>query len=141
MSLLDNLELHVDIDVVQKAKANSAIMLSFPPHCTHKLQPLDVGVNGPFKTYCAKAQEDWLRNNPGMTMSIYKIPGIVKYAWPLAATPSNINNAFKKAGVSPYNPDIFTDENFASSFVTDRPMPDANIHWNWVTIRNQSSKN
>lgn len=103
-------------------------MLSFPPHCTHNSQPLDVGVNGPFKTYCAKAQENWLRNNPGKTMSIYEIPGIVKHAWPLAATPNNIMNAFKKAGISPYSPDIFTDEDFAPSFVTDRPMPDtANI--------------
>ncbi|CAB3250214.1 unnamed protein product [Arctia plantaginis] len=126
--LLDNHQSHVDIDVVEKAKANSVIMLSFPPHCTHNLQPLDVGVNGPFKTYCAKAQENWLRNNPGKTMSIYEIPGIVKHAWPLAATPNNIMNAFKKAGISPYNPDIFTDEDFAPSFVTDRPMPDtANI--------------
>lgn len=125
--LLDNHQSHVDIDVVEKAKANSVIMLSFPPHCTHNLQPLDVGVNGPFKTHCAKAQENWLRNNPGKTMSIYEIPGIVKHAWPLAATPNNIMNAFKKAGISPYNPDIFTDEDFAPSFVTDRPMPDANI--------------
>lgn len=56
--LLDNHQSHVDIDVVEKAKATSIIMLSFPPHCTHNLQPLDVGVNGPFKTYCAKAQEN-----------------------------------------------------------------------------------
>lgn len=102
-------------------------MLSFPPHCTHNLQPLDVGVNGSFKTFCAKAQENWLRNNPGKTMSIYEIPGIVKHAWPLAATPNNIMNAFNKAGISPYNPEIFTDEDFAPSFVTDRPMPDTNI--------------
>ncbi|KAL4711355.1 hypothetical protein ACJJTC_019196 [Scirpophaga incertulas] len=57
-------------------------------------------------------------------MSIYEIPGVVKHAWPLAATPNNILNAFKKAGISPYNPEIFTDEDFAPSFVTDRPMPD-----------------
>ncbi|CAH1966294.1 unnamed protein product [Acanthoscelides obtectus] len=87
----------------------------------------DVGVNGPFKTYCTKAQQNWLRNNPGKTMSIYEIPGIVKIAWPVAATPNNIMNAFKKAGISPYNPDIFTDEDFAPSFVTDRPLPDTNI--------------
>lgn len=120
--LLDNHCSHIDINVIEKAKANSIIMLSFPPHCTHMLQPLDVGVNGPFKTYCAKAQDNWLRNNPGKTMSIYEIPGIVKTAWPLAASPSNIINAFKKTGVYPYNPQIFTDEDFAPSFVTDRPL-------------------
>lgn len=57
-------------------------------------------------------------------MSIYEIPGIVKYAFPLAATPTNICNAFKKAGIWPYDSTVFTDEDFAPSFVTDRPMPD-----------------
>ncbi|CAK1596475.1 unnamed protein product [Parnassius mnemosyne] len=122
LPLLDNHSSHVDINVVEKAKANSIIMLSFPPHCTHMLQPLDVGVNGPFKAYCAKAQDNWLRNNPGKTMSIYEIPGIVKTAWPLAATPTNIINSFKNTGICPHNPDIFTSDDFAPSFVTDRPF-------------------
>lgn len=126
--LLDNHQSHIDIGVVEKAKASSVIMLSFPPHYTHRLQPLDVGVNGPLKTYCAKAQDNWLRNNPRKTMSIYELPGILKYAWPLAATPTNIINSFKKAGVCPFDPNIFTDEDFAPSFVTDRPMPNADFH-------------
>jgi hypothetical protein len=123
--LLDNHSSHIDIKVVEKAKENSVIMLSFPPHCTHRLQPLDVGFNGPFKSYCAKAQDNWLRNNPGKTMSIYEIPGIVKYAWPLASTPTNICNAFKKAGIWPYDPNVFTDDDFAPSFVTDRSPPES----------------
>ncbi|XP_050678651.1 jerky protein homolog-like [Leptidea sinapis] len=122
--LLDNHSSHIDIDVIEKAKKNSVILLSFPPHCTHRLQPLDVGVNGPFKTYCSKAQNNWLRTNPGKIMSIYEIPGIVKYAFPLAVTPINICNAFKKAGIWPYNSNVFTDEDYAPSFVTDRPMPE-----------------
>ncbi|KAL4707715.1 hypothetical protein ACJJTC_014896 [Scirpophaga incertulas] len=55
-------------------------------------------------------------------MSIYEIPGIVKSAWPLAATPVNIMNAFKKAGICPFNPGVFTEEDYAPSFVTDRPL-------------------
>lgn len=76
--LLDNHGSHIDIEVVDKAKENGVIMLSFPPHCSHRLQPLDVGVYGPFKHYCATAQDNWMRNNPGKTMSIYEIPAIVK---------------------------------------------------------------
>jgi hypothetical protein len=30
-------------------KKNGIVLLSFPPHCTHKLQPLDRAVFGPFK--------------------------------------------------------------------------------------------
>lgn len=82
--------------------------------------------NGPFKTYCTKAQDAWLRNYPGKTMSIYEIPGIVRTAWPQAATPTNITNAFKKTGICPYNPNVFTSEDYAPSFVTDRSLSDAN---------------
>lgn len=121
--ILDNHHSHVDINVVEKAKANSIVMLSFPPHCTHRLQPLDVGINAPFKNYCAKAQDNWLRNNPGKTMTIYEIPDIVKYALPLAATPVNIINSFKKTGIWPFNANIFSDDDFAPCFVTDQPRP------------------
>lgn len=120
--LLDNHSSHIDINVIEKAKANGIVMLSFPPHCTHRLQPLDVGVYGPFKNYCAIAQDNWMRNNPGKTMSIYELPGIVKYAWPLASTYNNIANGFKKAGIYPFDKNIFTDEDFAPSYVTDRPL-------------------
>lgn len=121
--LLDNHQSHIDINEVEKAKANSIIMLLFPPHCTHRLQPLDVGVNAPFKNYCAKAQDNWLRNNPGKTMSIYEIPEIVKYALPLAVTSINIMSSFRKTGIWPFDPNVFTDEDFAPSIVTDRPLP------------------
>ncbi|XP_063898723.1 uncharacterized protein LOC135119085 [Helicoverpa armigera] len=47
--LLDNHTSHLDIEVVETAKENNVVLLSFPPHCSHKLQPLDVGVYGPFK--------------------------------------------------------------------------------------------
>lgn len=44
-------------------------------------------------------------------MSIYEILGM---------------NKSMKGGISPYNPNILTDEGFGSSFVTDRHMPDNN---------------
>ena len=42
--LLDNHASHLSIDVLHLAKDSEIDMLSFPPHCSHKLQPLDVGV-------------------------------------------------------------------------------------------------
>ncbi|XP_066585179.1 uncharacterized protein [Prorops nasuta] len=121
--LLDNHHSHIGINIIDKARANGIIMLSFPPHCSHRLQPLDVGVYGPFKKYCASAQDNWMRKNPGKTMKIYDLPEIVKYAWPLASTPMNISKAFEKCGISPLNSNVFKDVDFAPSFVTDRDMP------------------
>lgn len=62
--VLDNHSSHLHIETLNLAK-EAGIMLSFPPHCSHKLQPLDVSVFGPLKKYCAASQDTWLRNNPG----------------------------------------------------------------------------
>ena len=39
--LLDNHESHASIEAITFAKENGIIMLTFPPHTSHKLQPLD----------------------------------------------------------------------------------------------------
>lgn len=98
-------------------------MLSFPPHCSHNLQPLDVGVYRPFKNYVNRAQTVWMHNNPGKTMTIYDIPGVVKESLLLALNPANITNGFRASGIWPLNVDIFQDSDFAPSYVTDRPDP------------------
>nr|CAH7738863.1 unnamed protein product [Callosobruchus chinensis] len=111
-----------DIEVVETAKANNVVLLSFPPHCSNKLQPMDVGVYSPFKNYYATQQDAWLRSNPGKTMTIHDIPSIVSKSLPLALNPVNIINSFRKTGIAPFNKDVFQDEDFLCSFVTDRPL-------------------
>lgn len=39
--LLDNHDSHLNIEVLNYCKSNGIVLLSFPPHCSHKLQPLD----------------------------------------------------------------------------------------------------
>jgi len=107
--LLDNPSSHLTIQTIDLAKNSGVVMLSFPPHCSHRLQPLDVSVFGPFKTYLANAQDGWLRSNAGKTMTIYDLPKIVANTLPLATTALNIINGFKRTGIFPYNRDIFTD--------------------------------
>ena len=82
-----------------------------------------MSVYGPFKKFAGAAQDGWLRSNPGKTMSIYDLPLIVAEALPQALTPSNIMSGFRAAGIMPFNPDIFQESAFLSSYVTDRPAP------------------
>ncbi|XP_071575010.1 uncharacterized protein [Temnothorax nylanderi] len=124
--VLDNHSSHLSIDSLKYAKENGIVMLSFPPHCSHKLQPLDRTVFGPFKKYVNSACDAWILNNPSRTMNIYNIPEIVAVAYPLAMTPTNIQAGFKCTGIFPYNKDIFSDLDFAPSFITDRPPPEEN---------------
>lgn len=121
--LLDNHETHLSVPALDYAKENGITMLSFPPHCSHKLQPLDRSVFGPLKAFFNSACDNWMKTHPGKTISIYDIPGLVKDVFPMAATPSNIMAGFRVSGVYPFNRDIFTDLDFLPSYVTDRPEP------------------
>ncbi|XP_050562232.1 jerky protein homolog-like [Spodoptera frugiperda] len=122
--LLDNHSSHVHINALDFCKNNGIILLSFPPHCSHRLQPLDRSAYGPLKKAVNLACDAWMRNHPGRTMSIYDIPGIVASAMPVALTASNIQAGFRKTGTYPYNRNLFTELDFAPAFVTDRPNPE-----------------
>ncbi|KAK2577808.1 hypothetical protein KPH14_012677 [Odynerus spinipes] len=119
--VLDNHFSHLHVETLNLAKENGIIMLSFPPHCSHKLQPLDVSVFGPFKKYCASAQDTWLRNNPGKTITIYDTPKIVADSLPFAQTSMNIMSGFRKTGIFPFNANIFSADEFSSKFSTEDP--------------------
>ena len=121
--LLDNHASHVAFEVIEYAKENGIVLLSFPPHCSHRLQPLDVAVYGPLKGRVGRAQQNWHRSHPGMAMTIYDIPSIVKQVWDDTFTVSNITAGFEKSGVQPYNSEVFKESDFSPSDVTDRPDP------------------
>jgi len=40
--LVDNVETHFSLESLTLAKEKGLTILTFPPHCTHKLQPLDL---------------------------------------------------------------------------------------------------
>ena len=122
--LLDNHQSHTSIEVIDYAKENNITLLSFPQaHCSHRLQPLDVGVYGPFKAYYNQAADNWMRENPAQPMTIHVIPKLVAYALPKAMTPSNILSGFRSTGIFPFDRNIFGDDAFMASYVTDRPDP------------------
>ncbi len=121
--LLDNHVSHLSVDVLQFAKDNGVVMVSFPPHCSHKLQPLDRSVYGPLKRYYNVACDDWIVSHKGRTMTIYDVPAMVGLAYPKAMTPANIQAGFKVSGISPFNRNVFTDDEFLPADVTDRPPP------------------
>ncbi|KAJ2937666.1 hypothetical protein O0L34_g17476 [Tuta absoluta] len=119
--LMDNHESHLSIEAINLAKRSGVTILTLHPHTTAKMQPLDVGLNGPFKVFYNTAVDSWLLRNPGKQMTIYNIAECVGQAYPKAMTPINITSAFRKCGIFPYDPDVFTEIDFLPSSVTDRP--------------------
>jgi hypothetical protein len=121
--LLDNHHSHISVAAIDFCRAHGIVMLSFPPHCSHRLQPLDRSVFGPLKHYVNTAADLWMKNHPGQQMTIYDVPSLVAATLPLAATISNLTAGFYCTGICPLNPNIFKKDAFTPSFVTDRPPP------------------
>lgn len=63
--LLDNHGSHLSPEGIDFCRENGVVLLSFPPHCSHKLQPLDRTVYGPLKSYVNSAIDRWMKTNPG----------------------------------------------------------------------------
>lgn len=118
--LLHNHSSYLSVNGLDYAEENGIVMLSFPPHCSHKLQPLDRSVYGPFKEHVNSESESWMMQNPGKSMTIYDIPGLVARAFPVAATPDNIQSGFRVSGIYPFNQDVFEESEFSPCFVTHR---------------------
>lgn len=64
-------------------------------------------------------------NNPGKTVTIYEIPKLAAVAIPQAFKQQNIQKGFEKSGIWPFNSNIFSDEDFFCSSVTDRDFLDS----------------
>ena len=99
-------------------------MVSFPPHCSHKLQPLDGRVFALLKRDVATATDAWMRSNPEKNNITYIIPSIVKHAWTNATMSSDVSKGFEVSGIYLLNIQIFNDDDFAPTSVTDRPVTD-----------------
>ncbi|KAJ8948256.1 hypothetical protein NQ314_008451 [Rhamnusium bicolor] len=115
--LLDNYKSHTTVIAINFCRENGIILLSFPPHTSHKLQPLDVVVFGPFKTYLSVAFNDWMTSNPGKVITIKQIAQLTKIAFQAALTQKNITKSFEKPGLWPVNRLAFKEEEFAASYV------------------------
>ncbi|KAK9704559.1 hypothetical protein QE152_g27800 [Popillia japonica] len=86
------------------------------------LQPLDVSVYGPFKAALRVAFNDFMISNPGKLITIYTIPKLVRTAYVVSFTNKNIISGFEKPGIWPFNRLVFTELDFDSAYVTDRPQ-------------------
>jgi hypothetical protein len=119
--LMDNHASHVDFRVIEYAKENGIVLLTFPPHCSHALQPCDVSVFGPFKRALRSSHNDWIQMNPGKRISIKEVAGLCKGPFLSKLTAENIIPGFQSTGIWPFNRTAIPTSKFAPSIVTDRP--------------------
>jgi hypothetical protein len=97
--LLDGHRSHYSLAFVRYARYNNILLVSYPGHSTHLLQPLDLVLFSPLQKAYSTAVADYTRTS---RCSITK-----KDFWKfyLLATAENIKSAWRKSGVFPFNPD------------------------------------
>ena len=110
--ILDGHASHKSLRAINFCRDNGIYMVTLPPHTSNKPQPLDVAVYGPFKSYISQEMDKYMTNHPGERITDYVLGSLVKESYIRAFTPNNIMKGFQRSGMSPYNPDIFTDDDF-----------------------------
>ncbi|XP_073821485.1 uncharacterized protein [Musca autumnalis] len=118
---LDNHASHCSLAAINFCRENGINMITFPPHTSHKLQPLDISVLGPFKKYLGISFNDFHVSNPGKHISIYDIPTLSNIPFQKAFVLENICKGFEKAGISPFNRQIFPESDFVIDGIEEYP--------------------
>ena len=102
--VLDGHDSHMSTKAIQFCLDHKIILLCLPPHGTHLLQPLDVGVFGPLAIYYSQGLEEY---SQGLSYSVNKADFIRIYekARKLAFSHKNITHAWAQSGLVPYDPE------------------------------------
>ena len=108
---------HVSLEVIKLARENDIYLLCLPSHCTHILQPLDVGFFKSLKANFNKVCKDFLFAHPGQSIRSEDLAHFLSLAWPKALTPVNVMKGFKQCGIYPLNRGVISDRLMAPSKV------------------------
>lgn len=118
--ILDGHSSHTkNLGFIERARECHVTVVCLPPHCSHKLQPLDISYMGPLKTAFSKEVESFLKCNPGRVVTLNEISRLFGSAFMKTSNASLGVNGFRKAGIFPLNRFIFNDNDFAPADVTD----------------------
>ncbi|KAG5880441.1 hypothetical protein JTB14_030725 [Gonioctena quinquepunctata] len=86
------------------------------------MQPLDVSLYGPLKTYFSQFSNDSMVSNPRQVIAEKDLGRIFRKAYAKAATYENAVKGFEACGIEPFNSQCSSDADFAASSTTDRKL-------------------
>lgn len=104
---LDGHGSHLTIRFLDWCQPNKVLVAVYPPHSTHRLQPLDVSLFAPLATSYSKGLDEHMRQSERLT-------GVTKRdflrlfwpAWQKAFTEANIKSGWAKTGLWPFDPPV-----------------------------------
>ena len=101
--ILDGHTSHTSIELAEFCESEKIVPLCLPPHSTHILQPLDVGMFSPLSNAYKKEVSDHTLFG-GQSISNRQFLQFFQKARQATFTAQNIASAWQKAGLLPFNP-------------------------------------
>nr|KAI8763073.1 jerky protein homolog-like [Biomphalaria glabrata] len=115
--LLDGHHSPKTLEAVNFARENGIELLTFPPHCTHKLQPLDRTFFKSLKSTYNASSDSWMSCHKGRRITSYEVVSIFSKAYVKVATIEKAMSGFSCTGNQDCQPDeplcelLFSNEN------------------------------
>lgn len=99
MVIYDGFDSHIEPELIDYCAEKRIIPFCLPPHTSHKLQPLNVGVFSALQHYYGEEV-----NKTRVAIDKDLFPNLLARARRQACTTRNIKAGFRHSGIEPYNP-------------------------------------
>ncbi len=100
---------HDSLTLIEMARDNNIILYVFPPHTTHLLQPLDVGVFGPFKTAWSQVLKGYKLETLAAKVDRQTFPSLITKIWDKVLLPEHLVGGFRGTGIHPLSQEAIPD--------------------------------
>lgn len=105
--LLDGHGSHMTMEFLEWCSNHHILVALYPPHSTHRLQPLDVSMFNPLAHYYSDELNKWIHDTNGRSkMGKAHFFSLFWPAFLKAFTPINIASAWRKTGLHPFDPEV-----------------------------------
>lgn len=103
--LVDGHSSHVNLQFIDYCDTHKILLAILPPHSTHRLQPLDVGIFSPLANAYSTEISQYIHKTSGFSRVTKRIfwP-LFRSSWEAAITETNIKSAFATTGIYPFRP-------------------------------------
>lgn len=113
--ILDNHASHISLQIYNFCRENHIVLLTIPPHTSNHLQPLDLTFFGPLKKALFAVYDSHMISTAHERITVYDVARLFNQAYMKVATIEKGVSGFKAAGIFPFNPEKFTEEDFAAA--------------------------
>ncbi|XP_066526699.1 uncharacterized protein [Hoplias malabaricus] len=102
--IFDGHKSHLAPEVIEAAKREDVVLLCLPPHCSHVLQPLDVGFFGPLKAEFAKMASNLCHFKNSYIVNKTVFAKVFCHPYQQLKDRDIVVEGFRKCGIFPLNP-------------------------------------